>query len=105
MEYCDSENLKEVVIKLIYSAGSASVRICANKEEMIESLKQLLDYSINYYGDADNKFLIQERINGEEYIVNTVSCESKHRVTLIWKYTKVKTSEGAIIYDSCKRVK
>ena len=104
IEYYDSENLKEVVIKPTYSAGSTSVRICANKEEMIESLKQLLAHSANYYGDNDNKFLIQERINGEEYIVNTVSCEGKHRVTLIWKYTKVKTSEGAIIYDSCKTV-
>ena len=104
IEYYDSENLKEVVIKPTYSAGSTSVRICANKEEMIESLKQLLAHSANYYGDNDNKFLIQERINGEEYIVNTVSCEGKHRVTLIWKYTKVRTSEGAIIYDSCKTV-
>ena len=104
IEYYDSENLKEVVIKPTYSAGSASVRICADKEEMIESLKQMLTDSANYYGEKENKFLIQERINGEEYIVNTVSCEGKHRVTLIWKYSKVKTSDGAIIYDSSETV-
>lgn len=104
IEYYDSENLKEVVIKPTYSAGSASVRICTDKEEMIESLKQMLTDSANYYGDKENKFLIQERINGEEYIVNTVSCEGKHRVTLIWKYSKVKTSDGAIVYDSSETV-
>ena len=104
IEYYDSENLNEIVIKPTYSAGSASVRICTDKEEMIESLKQMLTDSANYYGDKENKFLIQERINGEEYIVNTVSCEGKHRVTLIWKYSKVKTSDGAIVYDSSETV-
>ena len=104
IEFYDDENLKEVVIKPTYSAGSASVRICSNKEEMIESLKDLLSHSANYYGDNENSFLIQEKINGEEYIVNTVSCEGKHRVTLIWKYAKVKTSEGAIVYDSVNTI-
>lgn len=100
IEFYDEENLKEVVLKPTYSAGGASVRICSNKKEMIESLQELLNHSANYYGNNENRFLIQERINGEEYIVNTVSCEGIHNVTLIWKYTKVKTDEGAIVYDS-----
>ena len=104
IEYYDNENLNEVVIKPVYSAGSASVRMCSNKEEMIDSLKELMEHSANYYGDEENKFLLQERINGEEYIVNTVSCEGIHNVTLIWKYNKVKTSEGAIVYDSAETV-
>ena len=102
--FYDEENLKEVVIKPTYSAGSASVRICSNKDEMIEALKQLFAHSANYFGEEENKFLIQERINGEEYIVNTVSCEGIHNVTLIWKYKKIKTSEGAIVYDNCQTV-
>ena len=69
IEYYDNENLNEVVIKPVYSAGSASVRMCSNKEEMIDSLKELMEHSANYYGDEENKFLLQERINGEEYIV------------------------------------
>ena len=54
--------------------------------------------------DEIHDLLIQERINGTEYIVNTVSCNGQHRVTLIWKYKKVKTSEGAMIYDTCETV-
>lgn len=103
IDFYDKENLDEVVIKPIYSAGSASVRICMNKDEMIKSIKELFDET-NYYGEENTEFLIQERINGEEYIVNTVSCDGVHRVTLIWKYNKVRTSEGAIIYDSCETV-
>ena len=103
LEFYDSENLKEVVIKPTYSAGSTSVRICLNRDEMIESINQLFD-NVNYYGDGIEELLIQERINGTEYIVNTVTHKGIHRVTLIWKYNKVKTSEGAIVYDSCETV-
>ena len=103
LEFYDSENLKEVVIKPTYSAGSASVRICLNREEMIDSINQLFD-DVNYYGDELEELLIQERINGIEYIVNTVTHKGIHRVTLVWKYNKVKTSEGAIVYDSCETV-
>ena len=104
IKFYDEENLNEVVIKPTYSAGSTSVRTCSNKEEMIETLEQFLAHSTNYYGDEDIEFLVQERINGEEYIVNTVSCKGKHQVTLIWKYTKIKTPEGAIVYDSTRTV-
>ncbi len=103
LEFYDSENLEEVVIKPTYSAGSASVRICLNREEMIDSINQLFD-DVNYYGDELEELLIQERINGIEYIVNTVTHKGIHRVTLVWKYNKVKTSEGAIVYDSCETV-
>ena len=103
LEFYDSENLKEVVIKPTYSAGSASVRICLNRNEIINSVKQLFD-DVNYYGDEIEELLIQERINGTEYIVNTVTHKGIHRVTLIWKYNKVRTSEGAIVYDSCETV-
>ena len=103
LEFYDSENLTEVVLKPTYSAGSAGVRICLNREEMVNSIKQLFEHA-NYYGDKIDELLIQERINGIEYIVNTVSHKGKHRVTLVWKYNKIRTSEGAIVYDSCETV-
>lgn len=103
VEFYDSENLKEVVIKPTYSAGSASVRICENRDELIRSINHLFD-NVNYYGDEIEELLIQEKINGTEYIVNTVSHKGIHRVTLLWKYNKVKTSDGAIVYDSCETV-
>ena len=70
---------------------------------MINSLEELFTKT-NLFGDEIHDLLIQERINGTEYIVNTVSCNGQHRVTLIWKYKKVKTSEGAMIYDTCETV-
>ena len=103
IEYYDEEMLSEVVVKPVYSAGSVGVRICLNKEEMIESLNYLFG-DMGMYGNVLTEIVVQERIKGEEYFVNTVSCNGDHRVTLMWKYSKVKTEEGGNVYDSIDTV-
>lgn len=103
IEFYESESLKEVVIKPVYSFCSVGVRICLNKEEMISSLKEIFNKN-NAYGDKNTELLVQERINGEEYIVNTTSCEGIPRLISMWKYEKIKTSEGAIVYDTINSV-
>ena len=103
VEFYDSESLKEVVIKPIRSAASTNVRICLDKQEMIESIEELFDHK-GFFGGKIQELLLQERINGDEYIVNTVSHKGHHRVTLIWKYSKIKTAEGAMIYDTVETV-
>jgi len=57
IEFYDAESLKEVVIKPIYSAGSVSVRICLNKQEMISSLEELFNKE-NYYGGKNTELLV-----------------------------------------------
>lgn len=98
IEFYDNENLEKVIIKPSYSAGSSSIKICLNKDEMIANINALLD-DYNCFGNENTELLVQEYIEGEEYIVNTVSSLGKHRVTLVWKYSKVKTSDGSVIYD------
>ena len=103
VEYYDEEGLDEVVVKPTYSQGSAGVRICMNREEMIDSLNELFEKS-DIYGVKNREFVVQERIKGEEYVVNTVSCNGVHRVTGIFKYQKIKTPEGGYIYDNMQSV-
>jgi len=103
IEFYDAESLKEVVIKPMHSVGSVSVRICQDKKEMIDSLNELFNLT-NAFGQKNTELLVQERIKGEEYIVNTTSCKGVPRLVSMWKYEKVKTSEGAIIYDSASTV-
>ena len=103
IEYYDESCFSEVVVKPIHSAGSVGVRICLNKEEMVDSLTELFN-DVDMYGDRITEYVVQERIKGEEYFVNTVSCNGDHRVTLIWKYSKLKTEEGGYIYDSIDTV-
>lgn len=51
-----------------------------------------------------DKLLIQEKVDGVEYVVNTVSHNGIPRVTLVWKFNKVKNSQGDEIYESCETV-
>ena len=99
IEFYDKEELKEVVLKPIYSAGTVGLRMCKNKEELIQSFEEVLNLP-GLYGNVEESLLIQERINGTEYIVNTVSSNGIHRVTTIWKYNKATTSEGGQVVDT-----
>ena len=98
IEYYDKENLKEVVVKPTYSAASVGVRLCSDRQEMIDAVKEVFNLT-GVYGNELKELVIQERINGQEYVVDTVSCNGVHRVTLVWKYHKIKTAEGANVYD------
>lgn len=98
IEYYDSECLGEVVVKPVYGAASVGVRLCSNRQEMINSVKEVFNMT-GVYGDELNELLIQERIKGQEYVVNTVSCNGIHRLTVMWRYNKIKTAEGGNIYD------
>ena len=85
IEFYEKENLNKVIIKPIYGAASVSVKISSNKDELIKNIKEVLGEE-NVFGDINSELLIQEYIEGVEYIVNTVSSNGKHGVTLIWKY-------------------
>ncbi len=98
IDFYEREGLNEVVIKPVYSAASVGVRICLNKDEMIKAVEEVLKQR-GCYGNEFDEVLIQERIDGMEYVVNTVSCDGVHRITTIWKYHKAKTEEGGVIYD------
>ena len=98
IDYYETEGLQKVVVKPVYSSGSVGVKICLNEQELIHVIDELLTIKGIYGNDVD-AILIQEFIDGAEYVVNTVSCKGLHRVTTIWKYNKVNTSEGGHIYD------
>ena len=98
IEYYDDEGLDGVVVKPVYSAASVGVRLCSDREEMIAAVKEVFNLT-GVYGNELNELVIQERIQGQEYVIDTVSCNGIHRVTMMWKYNKIKTAEGGNIYD------
>lgn len=51
------------------------------------------------FGGINDKALIQERINGTEYIVNTVSCAGDSYVTAVYVYKKIPIPGGSMLYD------
>lgn len=103
IEFYDSENLTGVVVKPQYGAASVGVRLCSNRQEMIDAVNEVFTLT-GVYGNEMTELVIQERIMGQEYVVNLVSCNGVHRVTTIWKYNKVKTVEGGNIYNYSETV-
>jgi hypothetical protein len=51
-------------------------------------------------GLVNEAALAQEFLSGSEYVVDTVSCEGRHRVTAFWKYHKPQNSSSFVSYDA-----
>jgi uncharacterized membrane protein YgcG len=42
--------------------------------------------------------LVQEFLVGQEYVVDTVSCNGVHKVMAVWRYDKRPTNGAAFVY-------
>jgi len=85
-----------IVIKPTRGAGTQGVFFCEGLDETLDVVRRQLALA------QDNPYLsdllMQERIIGKEYIVNTVSCGGKHRLVSIWHYDKL-VMNGSYIYN------
>lgn len=88
----------KVVVKPIMSAGGMGVHICNSEAEVLAAFDTLLDKE-NGYRIMNSEILVQEFLDGEEYVVNTVSAGGIHTVSEIWLYHKKANDEGRWIYD------
>lgn len=103
IEFYYSNKLKACVVKPTHGAGSVGVRMCDNKEELIRNFKEL-QASVNMFGEDNAQILVQEKIDGTEYIVNTVSYDGVHRLASIWRYEKKVVEGGGKAYDYCESI-
>jgi biotin carboxylase len=86
------------VMKYTSSRGSVGLKVCNSLEECRRQYDKLRA-STNYDGEANVPILIQELMTGDEYAVNTVSCEGRHVVTDIYRY-RLSHFNGHTLYDS-----
>jgi len=86
-----------VVVKPTLSAGSDSVAICQTVPEVRAAFQSIIGKT-NKLGAINDAVLGQEFLEGQQYLVNTVSVEGKHYVGEIWSFDS--TFEGAHqVYD------
>ncbi len=93
----------EIVVKPARGAGSQGVFLCESEEEMLAAVRRHFDQA-EEMGIKDHRILLQERINGTEYVVNTVSCNGKHRVVSVCVYDKFRLSNGTCAYNYLRYV-
>ena len=90
-----------VVVKRARGACTQGMHFCEGYDEMVTAVRTELALSASdeHVGDI----LMQERIIGKEYIVNTVSCAGKHRLVSMCFYDKLQMN-GSNIYNYMETV-
>ncbi|WP_338526303.1 ATP-grasp domain-containing protein [Pseudomonas batumici] len=87
-----------VVAKPLDSAGSDNVFICTDEAQLHAAIDCILG-STNLMMRNNLAMLLQEYLEGDEYVINSVSHNGEHWITDAWKCTKALTPEGRKIYD------
>lgn len=90
--------LPEAVAKPTMSLGTDNVHFCADADELEAACRRILG-ACNLYDEPNTKVIVQERLRGVEYYLNTVSHDGHHRIAEMWRYIKAEGANRAQIYD------
>lgn len=86
-----------VVVKPAASAGSDNISICHTRDEVLAAVGRVLG-AANLFGAPNTHALVQEFLDGQEWVVDTVSCDGTCLVTNVTRYKKVRNADGKIVY-------
>lgn len=86
-----------IVIKPTRSAGTDNVSFCYNKQNVYSAFDKIIGKE-DFLGHFNNEILVQKMVEGQEYIVNSVSHNGIHFITDIWTSNKTKINNSPI-YD------
>lgn len=98
VEWAERFNQWPIVAKPVNSAGSDSIYFCNDVKEVEDAFRRIKG-QVNQLGIINEAVLLQEYLDGTEFVVNTVSYDGYHKVTEIVKYTKKRSGSGGILYD------
>ncbi|WP_449434857.1 ATP-grasp domain-containing protein [Pseudomonas putida] len=87
-----------IVVKPIDAMGSENVRVCFDDQEALSAFIAI-DGHENFIGSINSGALIQEYLEGEQYVVNAVSLGGHHRITEMWHETRLNIRDVGNIYD------
>lgn len=86
-----------LVVKPTRSGGTDGVRVCSDLDAVEQAAAAALGRQ-NVFGGINDTVLVEEFLDGQEYMVNTVSSDGLHRIVEIWRTTKRRQC-GAQVYD------
>jgi biotin carboxylase len=92
------QSLQRTVVKPLHGAGTDSVFICSTESELRRRASAVLG-TRHHLGLTNDAILVQEFVEGDEYVVNTVSCEGTHHISGVWLYHKLQLPGVTAIYD------
>lgn len=93
LQWVESKEALPIVLKPEESIGAEDVFICNTKHEVEEAFFKILGQK-NALGGVNQQVLVQEFIQGTEYIVNTFSVGGQHFVSDLWECDKAQQQGG-----------
>ncbi len=79
----EQSTLKKTILKPTLAALSQDVAICNNSADIHKAFTGAHG-KVNVCGQINNEFVLQEYLDGDEFMVNSVSCHGQHFITDIW---------------------
>lgn len=80
-------NSLKLIVKPLDSAGSDSVTLCNNIDDVKEAFNNIMGKS-NGLGLKNEAILVQEYLEGTEYVIDAVSRDGDHKIIAIWEYDR-----------------
>ena len=103
IRFLEKTGVEDAVLKHVHGVASVGVHLVHGRQEVLEAFREE-ETSENMFGEEENRLMLQERIFGEEYIVNTLSRNGIPAFTSMFKYYKKQMPSGAIIYRGLETV-
>lgn len=103
LEFFRESGCKRVIVKPNSGVGTRGVYVCENEDQITEAFN-INASGINYTTLASEDVLIQEYIDGVEYVINTVSYHGVHKVTGAFVYKKSIIPGTGPIYDTVETI-
>jgi len=101
IEWIESEKIAyPLVVKPVHSTSGDGFHLCKNELDVRNAFKLELNQE-NLLNIQNTKLLVQEFIEGVEYVIDTVSFQGETTVTDIIKYQKRIGKYGNTVYESC----
>ncbi|CAE7806005.1 ddaF, partial [Symbiodinium microadriaticum] len=91
----------QVVLKPISSAGSDDVILCQSVQGVQEAFGRIIG-KINALGLVNSAVLVQEYLDGPEFVVDMVSRDGEHKVVAIWEYDWRPANNSTFVCHGCR---
>lgn len=98
VDWSKDEALGEVVVKPLDSASSGNVYFCSSDVAISRAIAVVLN-ARNQFDKHNTAALVQERLDGEQYTVNTVSRNGEHFVFEVWTDKRREVDGASVVYD------
>lgn len=96
VEWYQTNNMKKVILKPSMGTIGQNVIACENLADVEIHFERIRE-ATNLYGMINDEIVVQEFVEGTQYIVNTVSHEGKHFITDIWQ--ECGTAKANLLHD------